>query len=114
MFLHPNYLFQSVGTSSNKFKKYSVSKIVLTFHFEINCSNDLKDVENSQSLEVKQLFFLTVAVGQNNFQFSNKIPFSDPETFTRLSENQLQLLRLNRISKNESHAHLEKKTAIII
>jgi hypothetical protein len=64
----------------------------MTFHF---CNKLIKDFEHSQSLEVEQLF---LTVDQNNFQSKQNtypiIPLlSDPETFTRLSEYQLQLLR---------------------
>jgi hypothetical protein len=58
-------------TSSNKFKKHSISKIVLSFH----CSNKLFQ-KKSWSLEY---FFLMV--GQNNF--GNKIQF-DQSFFRKL------------------------------
>ena len=67
-------------TSKNNFKKHSVSKIVLTFHWtvRINCSSDLKKFANCQpsalnfktkSQSLKQLF---LTKGQNNL--GNKIP----------------------------------------
>ena len=72
-FLNPNYfliwiivvqMFEIWKISSNKFKKHSISKIVLTFH----CSNKLFLCSKKKSRSLEQ-FFLTV--GQNNF--GNKI-----------------------------------------
>ena len=58
-----------IGTSSSKFKDYSVSKIVRPFTIRMNCSRS-RDLERFFSLEQ---FFLTVCY--NNFR--SKIPLLD-------------------------------------